>query len=187
MLTIGQIISEADLLAPNAVDLADKVLQLTTINRSFFEVVKIPKLARFTSTASSDYTLAVDVREKNIDLVTVGLLKYRSLDGDNVSPTQNVYAFDDISKTLTLSPAPYQSGLQGIVRYRRIGTTTFTSGNLSANPDVPEEYQGALIPALASWLAAAEDDMGKAAKYETQYKETWNAAAQAYAAGRTGP
>lgn len=188
MLTLQQIIDEADILAPNnGLDTANKVLQLTILNREFFEIVKIPKIQNFVSTAASTVVLANDVREKNIDYVQLGFLRYRSLDGDDVRPLQNVFAFDDVTHTLTLSPAPYQSGLQGIVRYRSIGTATFTSGNLSAAPEAPEEYHGSFIPALASYLAAAIDDADKATKYEAMYKADWNAAAQAYAAGRTTP
>ncbi|MEF3312324.1 hypothetical protein PV433_25905 [Paenibacillus sp. GYB004] len=185
MLTIQQIMDEADILVPNKVPTVDKVLQITEINRDFFETVKIPKLARFTSSTFSDYILVSDVREKNIDLVSVGMLKYRSLDGDAVNPLQPVYAFDDTTRTLTLSPAPYQSGLQGIVRYRRIGTVTYTTGNLSATPEAPEEYHGSYIVALASWLANTQDDSAKAANYEAQYRAVWNVAAQNYAGGRT--
>ena len=181
MLTLQQIIDESDILVPNGVSVTDKVVQLNAINADFFNVVKIPKLNRFSSTTAADYVLPVDVRQKNIDMVQVGLLRYRNLDADAVTPIQNRYSFDDVVLTLTLSPAPYQVGLACICRYRRIATTTFVSGTLTASPDAPEEYNWTYIPALAAWLAKAEDDTAKASLYEQQYKDAWNVAAQGYA------
>lgn len=183
-LTLQQIITEADILVPNVVAVSDKVLQLTQVNQDFFNVVKIPQIGRFTSVlGQAGNVLAADVRAKNIDLVEVGLLKYKDLQTDGVTPLENNFSFDDNTHVLTLSPAPYQSGLQGIVRYHRIGTTTFTSGNLAAIPDVPDEYQWTLIPALASFLANTQDDGMKASLYEGQYKAAWNVAAQNYQKG----
>ncbi|WP_215727498.1 hypothetical protein, partial [Mycobacterium tuberculosis] len=82
-----------------------------------------------------------------------------------------------------LSPAPYQSGLQGIVRYYRIATTTFTSSNLNAVPDAPEEFHWTYVPALASYLANTQDDSSNAANYENMYKNAWAVAVQNYSNG----
>lgn len=183
-LTLQQIITEADILAPNGVGTADKVLQLNAINGDFFNVVKIPATHRFAGdVAQTDYTLPAAVREKNIDLVQIGLLTYRNLQREAVAPTDITFSFDDASHTLTLSPAPYQSGLQGIVRYHRIATTTFTSDNLAASPDAPEEYHWSFVLGLAAKLAAAEDDAAKAANYEAEKLAAWNTAAQNYQTG----
>lgn len=181
MLTIQEIITEADILVSNALAVADKVVWLNQINQDFFNAVKIPKVARFTATSNqADYTLPNDVRAKNIDLVEVGILKYRDLQTDTVSPLQNTFSYDDSTYNLNLSPAPYQNGLRGIVRYHRIATTTFTSANLTASPDAPEEYQWTYIPALASWMANSQDDFVKGTNYDGQYKAAWNVAAQNY-------
>lgn len=181
MLTLQQIIDEADLLVPNTVDLADKVTQLNAINGDFFNIIKIPKIARFSGViGQADYTLPADVREKNIDLVECGLLKYLDLMSDAVNPTQNNWSYDDNSKVLTISPAPYQNGLPGIVRYHRIATTTFLVSVLTATPDAPEEYHWTYVPALCAFLALTQEDASKAAIYEVQYKAAWNVAAQNY-------
>ncbi|MFW5438119.1 hypothetical protein [Paenibacillus apiarius] len=181
---LQQIVNEADILVPNEVPIADKVMWLNAVNGDFFNVVKIPKVAWFDSVAGLNvYTLAVDIRQKNIDMVMVGIIQYRSIQKDAVSPLQNAYTFDEESNTLVLTPAPYQSDQQGILRYRRIGTTTFTSTNLNASPDAPEEYHWTFIPALAAYLANSQDDSVKAANYEDQYKSAWNVAAQNYQVG----
>lgn len=99
-----------------------------------------------------------------------------------MTPTQNVYSFDDQSHTLFLFPAPY-TDLQGFLRYSWIGSTVFTANNLNAVPDAPEEYHWTYIPALAAYLAHTQDDSVKAANYESQYKAAWNVAAQNYQAG----
>lgn len=181
MLTLQQIIDEADILVPNTVDLPDKINRLNEINADFFNVVKIPKIGRFVGTVGqADYTLPADVREKNIDLVECGLLQYRNLMSERVSPTDNNWSYDDSSKVLTISPAPYQNGLPGIVRYHRLATTTFLVSNLDAVPDAPEEYHGTYVPALCSFLALTQEDASKAAIYEAQYKSAWNVASQNY-------
>jgi len=182
-MNIGEIIGEADLLVPNEVPAADKLIWINAINQDFFNVVKIPKIAKFSTTAAmQDYILSDDVRSKNIDLVMVGMFRYMSLDREAVTPAQNAYSFDDSSRTLTLYPAPY-SVLQGVLRYRRIATTAFTSSNLLASPDAPEEYHWTYVPALAAHLANSQDDSVKAANYENEYKAAWNVAAQNYQGG----
>lgn len=181
---IQSIIAEADLLVPNEIPEANKLLWINSINQDFFNVVKIPKIVRFVCVASqADYILPDDVRSKNIDLLMVGLFRYQSLASDLVIPTQNMYSFDDVSHTLSLFPAPYSSDQQGVLRYRRIATTTYTTSNLTAPPDAPEEYHWTYIPALAVFLSLAQDDGVKAANYEAQYKSAWNAAAQNYLNG----
>jgi len=181
MLTLQQIITEADILVPNVLAIGDKVAQLNAINHDFFNVVKIPKLARFTGVAGqSDYVLPNDARAKNIDLVKCGLLQYRDLQTDGVMPAQNNYSFDDFTRMLTLSPAPYQNGLQGICRFHRIATTVFSPTSLNVNPDAPAEYHWSYVPALAAWMANTQDDGVKAAIYTDQYKAAWNVAAQNY-------
>lgn len=184
MLVLQQIITEADILVPNVLATGEKVAQLNAINSDFFNVVKIPKLARFTGIqGQTDYVLPNDVQAKNIDMVKCGLLQYRDLQTDGVLPTQNNYSFDDTNKSLTLSPAPYQNGLQGICRYHRIATTTFTSGSLNAYPDAPAEYHWTYVPALAAWMANTQDDGIKAAILTDQYKAAWNVASQNYQKG----
>lgn len=183
-MNLQEIINEADLLVPNEVSTADKVVWLNAINQDFFNVVKIPKMAWFDSVAGQNvYTLAADVRQKNIDLVMVGMTKYRSIDRDDVNPLENAYTFDDETHTVVLKPAPYKAEMQGILRYRRIATTAFTASNLSAAPDAPEEYHWTFIPALASYIANTQDDGVKAGNYDSQYKAAWNVAAQNYQSG----
>lgn len=184
MFTLQQIIDEASTLVPNEVLVADQVIWLNAINQDFFNVVKIPKVAYFTTVkGQTDYVLPNNVQERNIDLVTVGVLTYQSLYENDVKPLQNQFGFDDDTHTLSLNPAPYQSGLRGLVRYRRIATTTFTSSNLNAVPDIPEEWQWTMIPALASYLANTQDDSVKASNYEQQYRNAWNSAALNYQDG----
>lgn len=179
-MNIASILGEASILVPHDVTVVDQLAALTEINRDFFNVVKIPKQARFSTVASqNEYTLASDIRQKNIDLVMVGMFRYRSLDSEAVTPFQNAYTFDDIEHKLTLWPAPYDT-LEGFLRYHRIGTSNFTSDNLGAVPDAPEEYHWSYVLALAAYLANTQDDAIKAANYEAQYKAMWNVAAQNY-------
>lgn len=182
MMLISGIITEADLLVPNEVPLSDKIVWLNALNQDFFNVVKIPRVIPFTPVLDqSTYSISSEVRLKNIDLIMCGIIKYKELLPTAANPMQNTYTFDDTTHILTLRPAPYNSGLQGVLRYARIATTTFTSGVLTAVPDAPEEYHYSFYIGLASYLAYAMDDMIKGASYEAQYLKIWDSAAQQYA------
>ncbi|MEK4185669.1 phage adaptor protein [Paenibacillus sp. FSL L8-0494] len=183
---ISEIISEADLLVPNEVPTADKVMWLNALNQDFFNVVKIPRVISFTPVVDqATYTLSTEIRLKNIDLLTVGLIKYKELLPTAPNPLQNTYTFDDSTHTLTLRPAPYSSGLQGVLRYSRIATTNFTASDLSAVPEAPEEYHFSYYIGLASYIANAMDDMNKGSFYEAQYLKVWDTAARQYAGVET--
>jgi hypothetical protein len=178
----SEIISEADLLVPNEVSTADKIVRLNSLNQDFFNVVKIPRVIPFSPVLDqSTYTVSTEVRLKNIDLIMCGVIKYKELLPTAANPMQNTYTFDDSTHILNLRPAPYATGLQGVLRYARIATTTFTSSVLSAVPDAPEEYHYSFYIGLASYLAYAMDDMVKGASYEAQYLKIWDTAAKQYA------
>ncbi|OKP81642.1 hypothetical protein A3842_11225 [Paenibacillus sp. P3E] len=180
-MNLTDIISESDLLVPNEVPLADKIIALNSINQDFFNAVKIPRVLSLTPVKDqAAYTISTEVRLKNIDLVMVGIIKYKELIPGTTNPLQNTYTFDDTSHVLTLRPAPYASGLQGVLRYSRIATTTFTSSVLTAVPDAPEEFHWTYYVGLAAFLANAMDDTGKAATYESQYLNAWAQAAAQY-------
>lgn len=179
---ISSIINEADILVPNEVSTADKVIVLTALNQDFFNVVKIPRVYSFTPIKNqSSYPLPSEVRLKNIDLVMCGVVKYKELLPTVPNPMLNTFTFDDSNFQITFRPAPYQESLQALVRYSRIGTATFNTNNLNAIPDAPEEYHWTYVLGLASYLANTQDDGIKASNYENQYKAAWNVAAQNYA------
>lgn len=181
MLTLQQIIDEADVLVPNSYTPADKVSWLNAINQEFFDVVQIPDVALFTTVANqASYVLQNTIRAKSIDKVHVGMLIYRSLLYEDVQPAQNNWTFNDTTFTLTLTPAPYQTGLQGKVRYHRVATTTFLSGNLNVSPDAPPEYHWIYTLGLCSKIAKAMDDIAKANNYASEYNNALSVAAQNY-------
>lgn len=183
MLTLQQIMSEADVLVPNAYTSADKVSWLNSINQDFFNVVKIPLIFRFSTVSNqSDYQLPTDARAKNIDLVQTKYTMYLSLvDEIVVSPTQSYWTFDDATKKITLTPAPPLDGWPGVVRYHRIATTNFVSNNLGAQPDAPPEYHWIYTIGLCARIAKAQDDLAKATNYESDYRNALNTAAANYA------
>ena len=133
-MNIKDIIDQADILVPNEIGSADKVVWLNAINTDFFNTVKIPKFTTFLATADTEYDLPADVRQKNIDYVQVGMLRYLDQDKGMSAPLQNGYQFNDVDRKLSLSPAPYEIGIQVTVRYRRIATTIFADGVLTSEP-----------------------------------------------------
>lgn len=183
MLTIQQIINEADISLLNEFSVSDKVSWLNDLNGDFFNTVKIPQTSFFSSTAGqSSYTLSgAELREKNMDKVIVGRLKYESLNYQDVQPVHNWFVFDDSSKILTLSSPPSKSGIQCVARYHRIGTTTFTVGSVSTQrPDAPPEYHYIYVLGLLKYIAESLNDLEQAANYASQYRQALNVAAQNY-------
>lgn len=183
---ISEIIAEADILVPNNVPSPNKVTHLNSLVTDFYNVVKIPKIAKFTTVAGqTNYALGTDIRSKNIDKVQVENFRYSSVERDDYRPTQTGFIFDDDTSTLSLNPAPYDA-LPAFVRYHKIATSFVTSANLEAVPGIPSEYHWTLVPALAAYLAKTQDDGIKAANYESEYKAAWNVAGQNYVQAATG-
>lgn len=182
MLTLQNIIDEADTLVPNAFTPADKVAWLNVVNQAFFDVVKIPLHERFNVTKEeSTYTLDSGIRAKNIDKVTVGYSDYDSALTAEQQAGRALWDFNDSDHKLTLLPTPIQSDF-GVVRYFRIGTTTFVSTTLTANPDAPPEYHHLYVLGLAERIAQALDDADKANNYGAAFMDGLNVAAQQYRA-----
>lgn len=182
----SDIINEADILVPNNVSSANKVVHLNSLITDFYNVVKIPKIAKFTTVAGqSDYAIGTDIRSKNIDKVQVETFRYASIERDDYQPTQTGFIFDDDTSVLSLNPAPY-AALPAFVRYHKVATSFVTSANLEAAPGIPTEYHWTLVPALAAYLSKTQDDGIKAANYESEYKAAWNVAAQNYLQAANG-
>jgi hypothetical protein len=182
MLTIQQIIDEADLLVPNSYQLADKVNWLNKINSEFFENVKIPVSTIFMTTLNqSSYLLPNEVRGNNIDHVQLGLLTYSSMNYEDVRSSQIFYIFDDSTHKITFYPEPYAAAQQTVVRYHRIATSSFTTGTLSAKPDAPGEYHWIYVNGLCERIAKANGDVEKANNYGNDYRNGLATAAKNFA------
>lgn len=177
---LREIIDEADVLVPNGYLDADKLIWLNAINQEFFDVVKIPYSEQFLSSAGLlYYTLLGNIKEKDIDKVMVGHLKYRSLRYEDVQPGQNWFTFDNTLKVLTLSAAPSRSDITGILRFYQSPVKVFGSGNINTfTPDAPDEYHWIYVPGLAEYIAKANEEDEKAANYGGQYRAALQAAAQ---------
>lgn len=180
-LTLNDIITEADLLVPNAFNTATKVGWLNEINTEFFEVVKIPNYALFnTIAATATYTLTGAIRGKNIARVQVGTTLYPSFLYEVVSPGTNYHLFNDSTLALTLESIP-SSVLKGSVKYFITATTTFVSGTLTANPDAPTEYHWIYVLGLCAKIAKAIPDVTLSNNYTADYNANLMVAQQNYA------
>lgn len=179
-LTLEDIIAEADVRVVNSFSDAQKVTWLNEVNQEFFDVVKIPKTVSFTTiNGTGEYTLNTDIRGKNIDLVHVGNGIFPSFLYDKVNPGTNYHTFNDDTHKITLSPTP-SSVIAGIVRYHKIGITTFVSSGLTATPDAPAEYHWIYVLGLCERIAKAMDDLGKANNYANDYRNSLLIAQQNY-------
>lgn len=179
-LTLSKIIEEADIRVANAFDDSQKVDWLNEINNEFFDVVKIPKAASFTTTSGTSlYTLSAEIRGKNIDKVHVGKTIFPSFLYSDVQPGQNYHVFDDDTARITLTPTPTQT-VTGIVRYHKIATTPFVLATLTAVPDAPAEYHWIYILGLCERIAKAMDDTIKGNNYGNDYRGNLAIAQQNY-------
>lgn len=183
-MNLSEIIGEADVRVPNGFDNAQKVTWLNELNNEFFDVVKIPKSASFTTTANIATVVVAptDVRGKNIDRVHVGRGIFPSFLYQEVQPGRGYHTFDDSSRTLTVVPTP-TAALAGIVKYFQISTTTFVSNSLTASPDAPAEYHWIFILGLAEKIAAAMDDIPRSSNYGQQYRAQLTVAQANYQRG----
>jgi hypothetical protein len=183
-LDLTTIIADADLRVPNSFTSAQKVDWLNEINQEFFDIVKIPKTATFTTTdGTANYTLDTGIRAKNIDKVHVGKQLFLSFLYDDVPPGHNFYTFDDDTSKITLNPTPTVLGLSGIVKYFKIATTSFSSNALSASPDAPSEYHWIYVLGLCERMAKAMDDVVKGNNYGNDYRGNLLIAQQNYQKG----
>jgi hypothetical protein len=182
MLTIQEIIAEADVLVPNPYSNTEKIAWLNAINQEFFDVVKIPNTETFSSvTGIKTYTLTGNIKEKSIDKVMIGNLKYRSLNYEDVQPAQNWYTFNNATKLLTLSTAASQSGITGIVRFYQVALTNFATGTVGTDvPDAPAEYHWIYVLGLAEYIAKANKQEENVSKYGDQYRNALATAAKNY-------
>lgn len=180
---LTSIIAEADVRVPNSFDNAQKVSWLNEINNEFFDAVKIPKTAVFsTVSGTATVTLPTDVRGKNIERVNIGKGVYPSFLYEDVPPGRGYHTFDDVGKILTIVPTP-TAVLSGIVKYYQISTTTFISTTLTAIPDAPAEYHWVYILGLCERIANALDDIPRASNYGQQYRGQLAMAQANYAGG----
>lgn len=181
MLTLTQIISEADLLVPNTLDTAQKVLLLNELNNEFFEVVPIPAIHNFVTVAGQNvYALNPQIRSNKVGSVIVGNTIYESMQYENVRPGHNFWVIE--SNNLTLSPSVTVSGQPGVVKYTKIATSTFTTGGLTVNPDAPGEYHWIYVLGLCELLAKAMNDVTLANNYGSDYRAQLSLAQQNYGA-----
>lgn len=181
MLTLQEIINEVDTLVPNTIENAKKVTWLNAINNEFFEVVKIPTIHQFTvSVGTSEYTLPNDVRSKNVVRVQIDSAYHLSMQYEQVNPGHNFWSMDDVTRKLQLNPTPSVAGKVGIVTYNKIGTTTFTTTNLTVKPDAPEEYHWIYVLGLSEQVAKAMNDVTLANNYGNDFREHLVIAQQNY-------
>lgn len=170
MLTLQQIIDQANVLMDNSFDSTKKVDWINQINREFFEVVKIPTLYKFTAIAGTNsYTVPSAIRSKNITIVRTTMQNYDSMQYDAPHFGYNAWVFDDATNTLTLTPAPIEAG-DAFLTYFPRATVTYTPANLTVSPEAPEEYHSIYAIGLAEKIAKGMDDIGKANNFNQEYQ-----------------
>jgi hypothetical protein len=183
-LTLQQIITEGDLLVANAFDVPTKIVWLNEINTEFFEIVKMPASATFSTVGgTAGYTLTSAVRGKNIVKVQVGTSLFPSFLFEDVSPGTNYHIYNDATYLLTLASVPSTTGLAGIIKYYQTASTTFVTGTLTVSPDAPQEYHWIYTLGLAARIAKAIPDIALANNYNGEYQANLAVAQQNFQRG----
>lgn len=169
----SDIIADADARVPNTIETPFKITWLNEVHSEFFEVVKIPATATFTTASGQDsYTLTGPIRSRNIVEVMVGTERYRSILFDQaLLPGFNYYDFDESTGTLKLLPAPSRTGLPGRVRYYRVPETVFTADNYTyVEPDAPREFHWVYVAGLCARIAKSMQDVRLAQNFDQDYR-----------------
>lgn len=180
MLTLQQIIQEADVRVPNPFDNAQKISWLNEINLEFFEIVRIPKVYRFMIVCGTEtYTLPSVIRSHAIETVRNQTVLYESLQYEKVQPGRNYWIVDDDTHTLTLFPKPSVE-VEALISYRKKAESTYLTSNLSAIPDAPTEFHWAYILALCERIAKAMNDVTLANNYANDYRGQLSIAQERY-------
>lgn len=170
-MNLQEIMDEANVLVPNSFTTAQKISWLNELNRTFFEVVKIPLLHFFSATAgTSSFTMPSTITVRNVDRVMVGTLIYRSFQMEDVPPGNAGWSLDETTYALTLHPAPSTTE-SAYVRFMRAAATTYTTTTpASQTPEAPTAYHEFYIYGLAEKMALSMDDTAKANNFGQQYR-----------------
>ncbi|MGR6906148.1 phage adaptor protein [Lysinibacillus sp. BSL11] len=180
MLTLQQIIKEADVRVPNPFDVAQKISWLNEINVEFFEIVRIPKVWRFVIVAGTDtYEMPPVIKSYAIENVRNQSVMYESIQYEKVQPGRNYWSLDDDTKKLTLFPRP-TLGVEAIVSYRKKAESTYLVSELSATLDAPSEFHWTYILALCERIAKAMNDVPLANNYANDYRGQLSVAQESY-------
>lgn len=170
MLSIQEIINEADIRVPNPFDSSQKVTWLNEVNNEFFEIVRIPKVYRFLIVGGTDtYNMPPSVNSQLVEIVRNQSVLYESVQYEVVSPGRSSWFIDDDTKKLILYPRPSING-EGVVLYRKQADTSFLLSNLTARPDAPPKYHWAYILGLCERIAKAMNDVTLANNYASDYR-----------------
>lgn len=181
-MNVQTIMDEADVRVPNAFSTAQKIDWLNEVNYEFYDIVKMPRTAPLTLDGVAAYQiLPTDVREKNIRKVVVGSNYYRSMAYEEITAAYNYYIVDDSMHRLYLYPRPAAG--QAIVVYDLMGTTPFTTSQLTDTPTAPDEYHWIYVLGLAVRIAKAMNDVVLANNFDNDYKGNLSIAQQNYLRG----
>ncbi|MDC6267714.1 phage adaptor protein [Lysinibacillus fusiformis] len=180
MLTLQQIIKEADVRVPNPFDAAQKISWLNEINVEFFEIVRIPKVFRFMVNGGTDtYALPASIRSHAVESVRNQAVMYESIQYEKVQPGRNYWNLDDDTHQLTLFPRPTINA-EAIINYRKKTESIYLTTDLSAKPDAPAEFHYAYILGLCERIAKAMNDVTLANNYANDYRGQLSVAQERY-------
>jgi hypothetical protein len=181
-MNLQTIIDEADVRIPNAFSSDQKVDWLNEVNYEFFDIIKIPKTASITLDGiTNQFSVPVDLREKNVRKVVVGSNYYRSMIYDDITAAFNYYTIDEATNKIVFTPKPPAGN--AVIVYDMLSTTPFVSTTLTASPVAPTEYHWLYVLGLCVRIAKAMNDVTLANNYESDYKNNLSVAQQNFLRG----
>lgn len=158
-MNLSQILTEVKLLTPVSADVTDDqlVLRINQVQRKLYRELILPdKVVRFSSTPSvAYYDLPSDCSEDRIKNILVDGKDYSLVSNEeNKPPLQFATVF--LNK-LYLYPNP--TNVVDVYIYYRPRYADLNSANLSAVPDLPEDYHELLVFGCCQWVAATQRDV----------------------------
>lgn len=158
-MNLQQILNEVKLLTPVSADVTDDqlVLRINQVQRKLFRELVLPdKMVRFSSTPTVPfYDLPADCTEDRIKSILVDGQDYSLVSNEENKPPL-LFSTVIVNK-LYLYPNP--SNVVDVLIYYRPRYMDMNTSNLSAVPDLPEDYHELLVFGCAQWVAGTQRDV----------------------------
>lgn len=167
MSTIAEIITKIRKKYPNASTDADIVEMMDTLQNKIFRKLRIPDSVTYDIIADT-YAFVVGIKPRMIFDVLVDGVSYakKQLTGGS---TGNSRYYSFIEEYMTIHPTPLQDGTLTIYFY--ITPAILSASNMSATPDLDEDFHDLLMYGVCKELAENDQRYDVASGFALQYNE----------------
>lgn len=168
-MNLTEIIAEIDEKYPNAFTNDSKVRKINKVQRKIFRSHVKRTVAESVSILTDVALYPLTYSPDKIREVLVNGKKYEYRQIESNALTEFFYILDE---GIGIYPTPTEDGTMIIYHYQE--PTALSSSDLSASPDLDEDYHDLLIYAVCKELAESYKEFDTANGFVTQYKEELN-------------